>query len=98
MIETVGIRELKNRLAHYLRAVQKGRTLLVTARGRAVARLVPAHAERETSLPPEVEERMWDLASTGLLTWSGGACQVPGAVATNKGPKLLSDLVVEDRE
>ena len=97
-MESVGIRELKNRLGHYLRAVQRGRTLVVTARGKAVARLVPVHTEGESSLPPEVEERMWELTTTGLLTWSGGAFQLPRPAATNKGPKLLSDVVVEDRE
>lgn len=96
-METVGIRELKNRLGHYLRAVQHGKTLVVTARGKAVARLVPVR-EGETALRPEVEDRMWELVSNGLLTWSGGAFQAPGPVATNKGPKLLSDVVVEDRE
>ncbi len=97
-MESVGVRELKNRLGHYLRVVRRGRTLVVTARGKAVARLVPVHPEGEASLPPEVEERMWELASSGVLTWSGGAFQLPGPVATNKGSKLLSDVVVEDRE
>jgi prevent-host-death family protein len=96
-METVGARELKNRLGHYLRVVQRGRALVVTSHGKAVARLVPVHAEGEPSLPPEVEERMWELATTGLLTWSGGAFQLPRAAAINKGPKLLSDVVV-DRE
>jgi prevent-host-death family protein len=97
-MESVGIRELRNRLGHYLRVVQRGRALVVTVRGRAVARLVPVRAEEESRLSPEVEERMWQLAAAGLLTWSGEAFRVPGPAATNKGPKLLSDVAVEDRE
>ncbi len=97
-MESVGVRELKNRLGHYLRTVQRGKALVVTARGKAVACLVPVRARDESRLAPEVAERMWELTATGLLTWSGGAFQVPGPVATNRGPKLLSDVVVEDRE
>jgi hypothetical protein len=41
---------------------------------------------------------MWELVAEGVLDWSGGTSQVPEPVATNRGPKLLSDLVVEDRE
>ena len=35
----VGIRELKNRLSHYLREVRAGKTVLVTDRGEVVAEL-----------------------------------------------------------
>jgi prevent-host-death family protein len=36
-MQTVGIRELKNRLSHYLRMVRKGERVLVTDRGEVVA-------------------------------------------------------------
>ena len=97
-MESVGVRELKNRLTHYLRAVQQGRTILVTSRGRPVARLVPAAPTGKTTLPLELEERLWELAADGFLTWTGGGSQIPEPVAVNRGPGLLSDLVVEDRE
>ncbi len=38
---TVGIRELKNRLSHYLRLVRAGETLSVTDRGEVIAQLSP---------------------------------------------------------
>jgi len=38
---TVGIRELKNNLSHYVREVERGRKLSITAHGRIVAELVP---------------------------------------------------------
>ncbi|MCI0774033.1 MAG: type II toxin-antitoxin system prevent-host-death family antitoxin, partial [Chloroflexi bacterium] len=42
MVErSVGIRELKNRLSKYLRAVKAGQTILITDRGRPVGRLIP---------------------------------------------------------
>jgi antitoxin (DNA-binding transcriptional repressor) of toxin-antitoxin stability system len=45
---TVGTRELKDRLTHYLRLVRKGTTLIVTDRGKPVAGLA---AEGSISLP-----------------------------------------------
>jgi prevent-host-death family protein len=97
-METVGVRELKNRLGHYLHAVRQGKTLVITSRGKPVARLVPISPRGETRLPPELEERMWELTAEGFLAWDGGRFQVPEPVAVNRGPELLSDLVVEDRE
>jgi prevent-host-death family protein len=39
--ERVGVRELRQYLSVYLRRVQKGESLVVTERGRPVARLMP---------------------------------------------------------
>lgn len=38
---TVGIRELKNNLSRYVRDVERGKRVAVTAHGRVVAELVP---------------------------------------------------------
>lgn len=97
-MERVGARELKDRLAHYLRTVRRGETVVVTMRGKPVARLVPISGRKDKALPPEIEERMWELAAEGVLTWSGAPFRLPETVVENRGPKLLSDLVVEDRE
>ena len=60
-METVGIRELKNRLSAYVRRVQAGDVVLVTDRGRVVAELVPpGHGIRRQDIPPgllELERR-----------------------------------------
>lgn len=42
MLESVGIRELRQNLSRYLRRVKQGEPLAVTERGRVVARLVPS--------------------------------------------------------
>ncbi len=42
----VGIRELKNHLSRYLDLVRDGDELVVTDRGRAIARVVPLGDER----------------------------------------------------
>jgi prevent-host-death family protein len=40
---TVGVRELRQNLSRYLERVKDGETLVVTERGREVARLIPSH-------------------------------------------------------
>jgi len=45
----VGTKELKNRLSHYLRLVRAGESVTVCDRGKAVAELRGASAERVTT-------------------------------------------------
>lgn len=97
-MENVGIRELKNHLGRYLRAVRRGETIIVTVRGKPLARLVPIPSQDKTVMPAELAERMWELVASGVLTWNGGPFHVPEPVAVNEGPGLLSDLVVEGRK
>lgn len=40
-MKTVGLRDLKNRLAEYVREVRSGEGMLITDRGEVVAELVP---------------------------------------------------------
>lgn len=42
----VGVRELRNNLSRYLDRVRDGNELVVTDRGRAIARVVPVEGER----------------------------------------------------
>lgn len=47
-MQTVGVREIKNRLSEYLRMVENGERVAVTHRGRVVAELgPPAHVTEE---------------------------------------------------
>jgi prevent-host-death family protein len=47
MWDTVGVRELRQNLSKYLDRVKAGEALVVTERGRVVARLVPSGAAAE---------------------------------------------------
>lgn len=47
MSESVGVRELRQNLSKYLERVKDGEVLVVTERGRQVARLIPAGAGAE---------------------------------------------------
>ena len=97
-VENIGIRQLKDRLSYYLQEARKGEVITITRWGKPVARLVPASMQETTGLPPKLEERMWELVSQGAISWSGSAINLPEPVAVNRGPMLLSDLVVKDRE
>jgi len=61
-MESVGVRELKDRLSYYLRAVQQGGSVVVTVRGKPVARLVPVSPRGKAGLSPELEEQMYKHA------------------------------------
>jgi len=96
-METIGVRDLKARLSAHLRKVQEGTALVITSRGRPVARLIPAAEPGAGLPPPDVEERVWELAAQGVLAWSGQPFRAPAPVASNAGTGTLSDLVIEDR-
>jgi prevent-host-death family protein len=82
----VGIRELKNSLSRYLARVRGGETIVVTDRGRAVARIIPA------GLP----EHLAKLLAEGRATWSGGRVEIRGRRPKPRGG-LVSTYVSEDR-
>jgi prevent-host-death family protein len=98
MMESIGIREFKDRLGFYLRAVRKGETITITKWGKPIARLIPVPLPDKIGLSRELEERMWELVAEGTIAWNGGPFELPEPVAVNQTPTLLSDLVVADRE
>jgi prevent-host-death family protein len=62
MIST-GIRELKNKLSHYVRQIEAGKRVAVTAHGRVVAELVPPGSGSGTGGASRYEE----LVATGII-------------------------------
>jgi prevent-host-death family protein len=66
----VKISELKNRLSHYLRQVQRGESLLVSDRNRVIARIEPAGEAN----PSDADEGRWlaDLERRGVIRRAPG--------------------------
>ena len=64
-MQRVGTREFKNRLSRNLRAVRAGQTLVITARGKAVAKLRLTGEEK--SDPNSLRERLEELQARGLI-------------------------------
>jgi len=89
---TVGSRELKTRLGTYLRQVQKGRTLVVTDRGRPVAELRPIVIDGN-----DEESRLDELVALGILSRKSKAPLARFKPIRAAG-KQLSAAVIEDRE
>ena len=93
----VGIRELKARLSHYLREVEKGEIVLVTDRGRVVAEVrAPGSARKEGSA---VDRALQRLAEGGGLLL--GEPHEPGAYSVSplRTPSGTSArLLTEERE
>lgn len=85
----VGVRELKNGLSRYLKRVQGGEEIIVTERGRSVARIVPAKATNLTrALGPLLRE--------GAVRWSGGKPRGASRRPVIQG-QTLSEMVLADR-
>lgn len=92
----VAVHEIKTRFSEYLRRMQAGEEIVVTARGKAVARLVPAEAAPGE---PETDE----LARLDALPWvrSGKGGKPTGSkkpMAWRQGAKMLSEIVCEGRD
>ena len=63
---SVGIRELKNNLSKYVRDVERGERVAVTAHGRIVAELVPPGATRPKA-PKRKLSRYEQLVADGVI-------------------------------
>lgn len=64
-MKAVGIRELKNKLSHYVRLVEAGESVLVTDRGTVVAELRPPGTEGRPAVVDPVEAELAELARRG---------------------------------
>jgi prevent-host-death family protein len=72
MIST-GIRELKNNLSHYVRQIEAGKRVVVTAHGRVVAELVPPGSGPGAGGSSQYDE----LVATGIIEPAADADGLP---------------------
>jgi prevent-host-death family protein len=90
MADEVGIRELKNSASKVIERVEGGDTVVVTKRGKPVARIIPA------GLSPGMAQ----MIAEGRATWSGRKPKLPGpdeGIKLRGKGKSLSDYISEDR-
>ncbi|MBI4287230.1 MAG: type II toxin-antitoxin system prevent-host-death family antitoxin [Chloroflexi bacterium] len=89
-MQKVGVRQLRNRLSHYLKRAQSGETVVVTDRGTSVAMLLPPPSEKD---PDEALRR---LVAEGRASWAGG--KPKGAANPPRvGGKSAAEIVIEER-
>jgi prevent-host-death family protein len=81
----VGVRELRDHLSRYLNRVREGDEVVITDRGRAIARVVPVGSER-------VLDR---LIAEGIVTPARRPKRRAGKPIKTKG--TVSDLVADQR-
>jgi prevent-host-death family protein len=77
MSEQVGVRELRQNLSRYLARVKHGEALVVTERGREVARLVPSGSSGNAYA--ELAERFGAIVPTARLADVSARLKAPGA-------------------
>jgi len=93
-MRTVGSRELKNRLGRYLGLVGRGETIIVTDRGKPVARLVPPETEPETTY--SVEDLLKRLEAEGHLRRGTRPFRRFKPIRVKGKP--MSQMILEDRD
>lgn len=84
-----GVKELKDRLSHYLREVKKGEKILITEREKVIASIVPLERADEDS-------KLLSLVKEGFAAWKGGKPSGSCYPVKIKG-KTVSEIVLEDR-
>ena len=77
---------MKGALSSYLKRVRSGESIVVTARGEPIARIIPV------GLPEGIAK----LMAEGRVTWSGKPFRPPKPMRIAPGPPL-SDYIAEDR-
>lgn len=89
---SAGIKELKNNLSRYLARVKMGEDVIITERGKTVARIVredPRNMSIRIALTPLVEKGLITLPSHKINKEVPSPVKVPG--------KPVSEMVIEDR-
>jgi prevent-host-death family protein len=93
-MRTVGSRELKNRLGRYLGLVGKGESIIVTDRGKPVARLLPPEPEQEKG--KSVSDVLKQLESEGHLRLGTRPFKRIKPIRVKGKP--MSQMILEDRD
>lgn len=86
----VGVRELKNRLSKYLREVKKGRSIVITERGKPIGQIIPKSSS--------MDDRIEMMLDAGLLGWNGKKLEGVEPAVVNRSSRQVSDILVDMRE
>ncbi|MFQ5899824.1 MAG: type II toxin-antitoxin system Phd/YefM family antitoxin [Candidatus Methylomirabilia bacterium] len=92
-MNTVGVKELKNRLTQYLRRTKQGEEVIVTERGKPIALLHPIQSAVDAV---SLEARLARLAARGVVTLPTHKPLKRVHLVKVAGPPL-SHTILEDR-
>jgi prevent-host-death family protein len=93
-MEKVGIKELKNKLTHYLKLTRKGDRIIVTDRGAPVAIL---HGIDGVDTDASVEERLVSLAGKGMVRLPAEPAKLGPFRPLSIRGKAASAIIIEER-
>ena len=89
---TAGIKELKNQLSRYIALVKKGDDVLITERGRVIARVI-----REDSRRNSLRQALQALVLKGQVVMPTREINRDIAKPVKLQGKPVSEIVLEDR-
>jgi prevent-host-death family protein len=94
IMQSIGVKELKNRLTHYLKLVRNGDQVIVTERGNPIAIL---HGLEKVELTDSAEEKLAALAARGLVRLPLKWTSLPRIKAVKATGIPASRIIVEER-
>lgn len=90
---SAGIRELKNNLSHYVRQIEAGKRIAVTAHGRVVAEIIPPAAAAGAGV-----SRYDELVTAGVIEPAAErGSSLPGWPDIRLPPGTAAELIDSDR-
>jgi prevent-host-death family protein len=89
----VGSREFKNRIAAYMKEVNRGASLLVTKRGKPLVKVIPPDPEGATE--PSLMDVLKKLEAEGKIRLATGRLGKFRAIPSRG--KSASEMIIEDR-
>jgi antitoxin (DNA-binding transcriptional repressor) of toxin-antitoxin stability system len=87
-----GIREVKNNLSRLLLQVKAGQEIVITERGKAIARIV-----KETSPADDLRATLSPLIESGLIVWPHQTLLKDDISPVISEGKTASEMIIEDR-
>ena len=93
-METVGIKELKNKLTYYLKLTKEGSKIIVTNRGSPIAIIQSIDRMRNKM---GMEERLASLAKKGMLRLPIKKGKLPPFKSVKAVGKPASEVIIEER-
>jgi len=89
---SAGVKELKNNLSRYLACVKKGEDVLITERGRIIARIIQEEPENASW-----REALSHLMVKGLITLPSRKIDKDFPAPVEVPGKPISEMAIEDR-
>lgn len=87
-----GIKEIKNNLSRFLVRVKAGEEVMITERGKPIARII-----KENSKNLAIRTALAPLMEKGLVVLPGRSLKKDRLSCYEAAGKLVSEMVVEDR-